>query len=148
MPHVMRAALGLTGAVRVFGGDYPTDDGTCVRDYIHVVDLVEAHVTALAHLEEHPGVHTFNLGTGRGVSVLELIGAVHEATGAEVPYEVVDRRAGDAVALWADASLVEEALGWVARRSLTDMCFDHFNFQRANPRGYETSSDVAVVGDD
>ena len=111
MPHVIRAVLGLSGAVRVFGGDYPTHDGTCVRDYIHVVDLVEAHVLAVEHLGAHPGVHTFNLGTGRGVSVLELIAAVEGVTGVPVPCEIVDRRPGDAVALWAYASAGPRLVG-------------------------------------
>jgi UDP-glucose 4-epimerase len=144
MPHVMRAALGTGGALQVFGGDYPTPDGTCVRDYVHVVDLVEAHVLALEHITGRAGVHTLNLGTGTGVSVLELVEAVERTVGVEVPCDIVDRRPGDAVALWADPSRAAMVLGWVARRSVVDMCLDHYAFHQAHPHGYDQLPTASV----
>ena len=130
MPFVARVADGRLPKVKVFGGDYPTRDGTGIRDYVHVVDLAEGHVAALATHHGDPGVHTYNLGTGRGHSVLEVIGAYEAASGKPVPYEIVERRAGDVAANWADVSRAEEGLGWKASRGLTEMCADSWEWQQ------------------
>lgn len=126
MPYVCRVAAGELPELRVFGGDYPTPDGTGVRDYIHVVDLAAGHVAALDRLAS--GVGVWNLGRGVGVSVLELVAAFEEATGTRVPYRIVDRRPGDVAALYADPSRAEAELGWKATRALADMCADAWRF--------------------
>ncbi|MBM7571389.1 UDP-glucose 4-epimerase GalE [Aquibacillus albus] len=128
MPYVTQVAQGKLEKLRVFGNDYPTIDGTGVRDYIHVMDLAEGHVAALENLKE--GVNIYNLGTGRGTSVLELVHAFEEANGVEVPYEIVDRRPGDIASCYADVSKAKEELGWVARRDIVDMCRDAWRFER------------------
>ncbi len=130
MPYVAQVAAGLLPELHVFGGDYPTPDGTGVRDYIHVVDLAAGHVTALESLTDLPGVHVYNLGTGRGHSVLEVVRAYEEASGREIPYKVVGRRPGDVAASWADVSKAERDLGWVAERGLAEMCADSWNWQQ------------------
>ncbi|HEY7823502.1 MAG TPA: GDP-mannose 4,6-dehydratase, partial [Acidimicrobiia bacterium] len=130
MPYVARAAAGLLPKLRVFGGDYPTRDGTGIRDYIHVVDLAEGHVAALEKRADQPGIHTYNLGTGRGHSVLEVLKTYEEESGKPVPYEIVDRRAGDVAETWADPSKAAEELGWRTTRDLRDMCADSWNWQR------------------
>lgn len=130
MPYVARVAAGLLPKLRVFGGDYPTRDGTGIRDYIHVVDLAEGHVAALEKRGGHPGIHTYNLGTGRGHSVLEVVKTYEEESGKPVPYEIVDRRAGDVAESWADPSKAAEELGWRTTRDLADMCADSWNWQR------------------
>jgi UDP-glucose 4-epimerase len=136
MPLVMRAALG-TMPLRVFGDDYPTRDGTCIRDYIHVVDLADAHVRAVELLDRGPcGVVPVNLGTGDGVTVLEIIAAASAAVGHDIPFARVDRRPGDAAAVWADPARAHELLGWRATRTIADMCADHWRFQAAHPEGY------------
>ena len=139
MPFVTQVALGKFEKLNVFGGDYDTRDGTCIRDYIHVVDLAKAHVLAVEKLDGNLGVHTYNLGTGTGSTVLEVVQAFEKATGIELPYEVVGRRAGDIVAAYADASKAKEELGWVAQLDLLDMCKDGWNWQSKNPNGLEES---------
>ncbi|HSN34157.1 MAG TPA: GDP-mannose 4,6-dehydratase, partial [Ideonella sp.] len=122
--------------LEVFGGDWPTPDGTGVRDYLHVVDLAEGHVAALDHLVAGGASLTVNLGTGRGHSVLELVRAFEVASGRAVPYEIVGRRAGDIAACWADPALAERLLGWRATRDLEAMCRDAWRWQSMNPDGY------------
>ncbi len=131
MPYIARVAAGLLPRLSVFGGDYSTPDGTGVRDYIHVVDLAIGHVVALeAHLKQ-PGVFTYNLGTGRGHSVLEVLAAYEEASGKPIPYQIVDRRPGDVAASWADVSLAESELGWKTERDLDDICIDSWRWQQS-----------------
>jgi UDP-glucose 4-epimerase len=132
MPYIARVAAGLLPKLSVFGGDYSTPDGTGVRDYIHVVDLAIGHVVALeAHLKQ-PGVFTYNLGTGHGHSVLEVLAAYEEASGKPIPYQIVDRRPGDVAASWADVSLAESELGWKTERDLNDMCIDSWRWQQSS----------------
>ena len=126
MPYVTQVAKGKLKKLRVFGNDYPTVDGTGVRDYIHVMDLAEGHVAALDNLTE--GVHIYNLGTGQGTSVLELVKAFEEANGIEVPYEIVERRPGDIAECYADASKAKRELGWIAKRDIIAMCRDAWRF--------------------
>lgn len=128
MPYVTQVAKGKLTQLRVFGNDYPTVDGTGVRDYIHVVDLAEGHVAALEQLTA--GVHVYNLGTGRGTSVLELVKAFEEANDIQVPYEIVDRRPGDIASCYADATKAEKELGWVAKRDIVSMCRDSWKFEK------------------
>ncbi|MCM3586982.1 UDP-glucose 4-epimerase GalE [Mesobacillus maritimus] len=128
MPYVTQVAKGKLEKLRVFGNDYPTVDGTGVRDYIHVVDLAEGHVAALESLTE--GVHVYNLGTGKGTSVLELVKAFEEANGIEVPYEIIDRRPGDIASCYADASKAKRELGWTAKRDILAMCRDAWRFEK------------------
>ncbi len=130
MPYVTRVAEGSLPRLRVFGGDYPTRDGTGERDYIHVVDLAEGHVVALTRLAATPGVHTFNLGTGRGHTVLEVVKTFEEVTGQPVPYEIVERRPGDVASSWAAVDKVRHQLGWVAHRDLAEMCADAWLWQQ------------------
>jgi UDP-glucose 4-epimerase len=137
MPYVAQVAVGRLPRLRVFGGDWPTPDGTGVRDYIHVSDLAEGHVAALRRLLAAPGSFTVNLGTGRGHSVLEVVTAFAAASGREIPYEIVPRRAGDVAACWADPSRAQQLLGWRARHDLARMCADHWRWQQAHPRGFE-----------
>ena len=136
MPFVMQVAVGRRDHVTVFGGDYPTPDGTGVRDYIHVVDLAEGHLAALRSLDRFDGAVPVNLGTGVGYSVLDVIRAASEAVGHEVAYEIGPRRPGDAAAVWADPTNAKEVLGWSASRTLADMCADHWRWQASNPEGY------------
>lgn len=137
VPYVAQVAVGKRDYVHVYGGDYPTDDGTGVRDYIHVVDLARGHVAALEWMEGRTGVEVFNLGTGTGSSVLEVVRAFGEACGQNLPYKVEGRRAGDIAANFADASKAEREMGWVAELTLADMCRDSWNWQSHNPNGYE-----------
>lgn len=136
MPYLSQIAVGRLSELRVFGDDYPSPDGTAIRDYIHVVDVADAHRVALDHLDDRDGFRVFNLGTGSGVSVLELMAAFSEACGKEIPYRIVGRRLGDVASLIADADNVEREWGWRTRRDLADMCRDAWNFQRQNPEGY------------
>lgn len=137
LPFVSQVAVGRREQVSVFGDDYDTPDGTGVRDYIHVVDLARAHVAAIEHLE-HPGQYkAYNIGTGEGVSVLELIEAFARASGRDVPYAVVARRPGDVAACYADVSLAETELGWRAEYDIAKACADSWRWQSQNPRGYE-----------
>ncbi|MEH6587359.1 MAG: UDP-glucose 4-epimerase GalE [Halioglobus sp.] len=137
MPFVAQVAVGRRDKLAVFGDDYPTPDGTGVRDYIHVVDLAEGHVAALNYVLKNNGVLTLNLGTGNGVSVLDMVRAFEQASGRDIPYEIVDRRAGDIAECWADPALAESLLGWRASRSLQQMCTDAWRWQEGNPQGYE-----------
>jgi UDP-glucose 4-epimerase len=138
MPLVMQVAVGRRPFVAVYGGDYPTPDGTGVRDYVHVVDLAAAHEAALVRLsgEGEAGHMVVNIGTGTGHSVLEVIDAASRASGRPIPYEVVDRRTGDVAATWADVTFAQEFLDWRAERDLTAMATDHWRWQQANPTGY------------
>jgi UDP-glucose 4-epimerase len=136
MPFIMQVAVGRHDRLEVFGDDYDTPDGTCIRDYIHVVDLADAHLAALGALERVQGCRHVNVGTGTGSSVLEVVAAAGRAVGREIPYEVVDRRPGDAPRVWADTTLAAELLGWQARHDLDDMCRDHWRWQRENPHGF------------
>jgi UDP-glucose 4-epimerase len=138
MPYVAQVAVGRRPRLQVFGGDWPTWDGTGVRDYIHVVDLAEGHVRTLEHLLSTPGSLTLNLGTGRGQSVLDVIRAFERASGRPVPFEVVARRPGDVAACYADPTQAERVLGWRAQRDLDVMCRDTWRWQSQNPVGYET----------
>ncbi len=136
MPYVAQVACGRLPSLSVFGNDYPTPDGTGVRDYIHVVDLAEGHVAALRRLFGLPGSFTVNLGTGRGYSVLEVVAAYAAASGREVPYRVQPRRPGDVAACYADPALARSLLGWTARHDLDRMCQDSWRWQSANPKGF------------
>lgn len=136
MPYVMKVAIGELPHVNVFGNDYPTPDGTGVRDYIHVVDLAVGHVRAIKKIQENPGVKIYNLGTGKGYSVLDVIDNVSRAVGKEIPYVIAERRAGDIAECYADASLAKEELDWEAKYGMKEMCEDSWNWQKNNPKGY------------
>jgi UDP-glucose 4-epimerase len=138
MPYVAQVAVGRRPHLQVFGDDYPTPDGTGVRDYIHVLDLASGHVAALARLLDVPGSFTVNLGTGQGASVLDVVRAYELASGRLVPYRVVTRRPGDVAACWADPTLAHELLGWHARLDLARMCEDSWRWQSMNPKGFES----------
>jgi UDP-glucose 4-epimerase len=129
VPYIAQVAGGQRTKLSVYGNDYPTADGTGMRDYIHVVDLATGHLKALARLASAPGVHTYNLGTGRGNSVLEMVRAFEQASGRPVPYEIVARRPGDIAVCFADAGLAERELGWKAERSIAQMCADAWRWQ-------------------
>ncbi|RZU37058.1 UDP-galactose 4-epimerase [Fluviicoccus keumensis] len=139
MPYVAQVATGKLSRLSVFGSDYPTHDGTGVRDYIHVVDLVRGHVKALQYLESHPGLVTVNLGTGRGYSVLDMVKAFERASGKPVAYELVGRRPGDVAACYADPALAQQLFGWAAEFDQEAMCRDAWNWQRQNPAGYASA---------
>ncbi len=136
LPFVAQVAVGRRDKVRVFGSDYPTPDGTGVRDYIHVMDLAAGHLAALDFIAGRPGVRRWNLGTGRGSSVLEVLSAFGKAAGFDIPYELTDRRPGDAAISYADATAALAELGWSAHRTLETMCEDHWRWQKNNPNGY------------
>ncbi|SEK38627.1 UDP-glucose 4-epimerase GalE [Halomonas daqiaonensis] len=135
MPFIAQVAVGRRPGLAIFGDDYPTQDGTCVRDYLHVMDLAAGHVASLACLEQ-PGVHIYNLGTGQGVSVLEMVRTFEQVTGQRVPYRIAPRRDGDLAAFWADAGKAERELGWRAERGLEEMLRDTWRWQERNPQGY------------
>ena len=137
MPFISQTAIGKLQHLNVFGNDYPTHDGTGVRDYIHVVDLAKGHVAAISHLMVNKGVSVFNLGTGIGYSVLDMVHAFEEANGISVPYEIAPRRPGDLAVCYADPSKSREVLGWSAVRDQTDMCRDTWNWQSKNPNGFD-----------
>lgn len=139
-PFVTQVAVGRRDKVSVFGNDYPTADGTGVRDYIHVMDLAAGHAAALDYLSGHQGLHTWNLGTGRGYSVLEIIHAFEAASGTSVPYELVGRRPGDAPVSLADPSSAFRDLGWKASETLESMCADAWRWQQHNPDGYRAKA--------
>ena len=136
MPYVMQVAVGRRPAVRVFGNDYETRDGTGIRDYIHVVDLAQGHLAALERLDHLDGCAAVNLGTGEGHTVLEVIRAASKAVGDDIPYEITGRRDGDIAATWADPTHARELLRWEARRTLDEMCADAWRWQSQNPNGY------------
>jgi UDP-glucose 4-epimerase len=140
MPFIAQVAVGRRDKLSVFGDDYPTADGTCERDYIHVEDLAAGHVAALNRIatSDEP-IRTWNLGTGRGTSVLEMVRAFERASGRPIPYDVVARRAGDLPASWADPTRANDELGWSATRTVDDMCEDTWRWQSANPHGYENA---------
>ena len=136
VPYVAQVAVGKLEAVQVFGNDYPTPDGTGVRDYIHVCDLASGHVAALNWMNGKTGVEIFNLGTGTGTSVLEVVAAFSKACGKELPYVIRERRAGDIAANWCDASKAKRMMGWKAQYDIADMCRDSWNWQSHNPNGF------------
>ncbi len=136
MPYVAQVAVGKHPFVRVWGNDYPTPDGTGVRDYIHVMDLADGHIKALEKLAQKPGLVLYNLGTGRGYSVMEVIHAFEKACGHEIPYKILERRPGDAATSYADASKANRELGWYTMRSMDDMCADAWRWQSLNPNGF------------
>jgi UDP-glucose 4-epimerase len=137
MPYLTQVAVGRLAELHIFGSDYPTPDGSCVRDYIHVVDLAAGHLKALDKLADQPGVAVYNLGTGRGYSVLEVVQAFARACGKPIPYRLVARRPGDLPVSFADPSKAERELGWKALRGLDEMCADAWRWQSHNPNGYE-----------
>ena len=137
MPYISQTAIGRRDHLNVFGNDYPTPDGTGVRDYIHVVDLAKGHVAAIRYLMSHTGESVFNLGTGHGYSVLDMVNAFETANGVKVPYVITECRPGELPACYADPSKSLEVLGWKAERDLVDMCRDTWNWQKHNPNGYE-----------
>ncbi|MDL2250867.1 UDP-glucose 4-epimerase GalE [Lachnospiraceae bacterium OttesenSCG-928-J05] len=137
MPYVAQVAVGKLERVGVFGDDYDTPDGTGVRDYIHVVDLAKGHVNAIEKIIGHPGLKVYNLGTGIGYSVLDMIHAFSKACGKELPYQILPRRAGDIAMCYADPALAKAELGWEATKNLEDMCVDTWRWQSQNPNGYE-----------
>lgn len=137
MPAIAQTAVGKRDHLNVFGNDYPTKDGTGVRDYIHVVDLAKGHVAAIRYMDSHCGEAIFNLGTGNGYSVLEMVKAFEKVNDVQVPYVMADRRAGDLAAVYADPTRSGVLLGWKAERTLEDMCRDAWNWQSHNPNGYD-----------
>lgn len=139
LPYVAQVAIGKLPCVGVFGNDYDTPDGTGVRDYIHVVDLAAGHVKAVEKIKEKPGVRVYNLGTGRGYSVLDVVKAFGKACGHEIPYQIKPRRAGDIATCYSDASLAKKELGWEAKYGIDEMCADSWRWQRQNPDGYRES---------
>lgn len=140
LPFITQVAVGLRDSLKVFGGDYPTADGTCIRDYLHVVDLADGHVAAIDWLASQPNFHNvepFNLGTGTGVSVLEIIASFEAATHQKINFEIVDRRAGDLPAFWANAEKAKKVLNWRATKDVIQMVEDSWNWQKNNPLGYQ-----------
>ncbi|MGH4038734.1 MAG: UDP-glucose 4-epimerase GalE [Sphaerochaeta sp.] len=137
MPYITQVAVGKLEKLGVFGDDYDTPDGTGVRDYIHVVDLAKGHVKALKSIDEKCGIEIFNLGTGTGYSVLDVVKAFEKANGVEIPYVIKPRRAGDIATCYSDPSKVEKVLGWKAEFGIEDMCRDSWNWQKNNPNGFE-----------
>jgi UDP-glucose 4-epimerase len=140
MPYVAQVAVGRRPHLQVFGNDYDTPDGTGVRDYIHVMDLAEGHVAAVSHVLDTADSMTLNLGTGRGVSVLELVKAYEKASGRTIPYVIAPRRVGDVAACYADPSLASATLGWRARRDLGQMCADSWRWQSTHPQGFDAGA--------
>lgn len=137
MPYITQVAIGKLACLGVFGNDYDTPDGTGVRDYIHVVDLAKGHVKALKKLEENGGLSVYNLGTGVGYSVLDIVKNFEEANGVKIPYEIKPRRAGDIATCYSDASKAKRELDWEAEYGIMEMCRDSWNWQKKNPNGYE-----------
>ncbi len=137
VPYISQVAVGKLSEVKIFGNDYPTPDGTGVRDYIHIMDLADGHMQALEKLADNPGLVSYNLGTGKGYSVLEMVNAFAKAADREIPYRVVERRPGDIAACYADPSKAEKELSWKATRGIEEMCADTWRWQTMNPNGYE-----------
>ena len=137
MPYITQVAVGKLKELGVFGNDQDTPDGTGVRDYIHVVDLAKGHVKALKKIEENPGLAIYNLGTGKGYSVLDIVKNFEAATGVKIPYVIKPRRAGDIATCYCDASKAEKELGWKAENGIREMCEDSWRWQSNNPQGYE-----------
>ncbi len=136
LPYIAQVAVGRLERLSVFGGDYPTRDGTGVRDYIHVVDLAFGHIAAVQKLAHKPGATAYNLGTGQGYSVLEMVAAFARACGKPIPYQIVARRPGDIAETYADPSWAQQELGWRAAKGLDEMCADVWRWQSANPNGF------------
>ncbi|MCL2163827.1 MAG: UDP-glucose 4-epimerase GalE [Oscillospiraceae bacterium] len=136
MPFISQTAIGRRKCLNIFGGDYDTPDGTGVRDYVHVVDLAAGHVSAIKYLERVAGVSVFNLGTGKGISVLELVSAFEEASGVSIPKQIVGRRPGDLPVCYASTEKARRELGWAARKTIADACADSWRWQSDNPNGY------------
>ena len=136
MPYITQVAVGRREYLSIYGNDYDTHDGTGVRDYIHVVDLAKGHVAAVKYVENHKGCEVFNLGTGTGYSVLDMVKAFNDANGLDLPYKIVDRRPGDLATCYADPAKSAEKLGWKAEKTLVDMCRDSWRWQSQNPMGY------------
>jgi UDP-glucose 4-epimerase len=137
VPYIAQVAVGKLPELLIFGNDYPTSDGTGVRDYIHVMDLASGHIKALEKLAENPGLATYNLGTGKGCSVLEMLETFSRAAGRKIPYRIVERRPGDIASCYADPSKAERELSWKAARDIKAMCADAWRWQAENPEGYE-----------
>ena len=138
VPYITQVAIGKLEKLRVFGNDYPTKDGTGVRDYIHVVDLANGHLAALNRLQENGGLMIYNLGTGAGYSVLDVVDAFSKASSRPIPYEITERRPGDIAECYADPQKAERELSWKAERGLTEMCRDSWNWQQKNPQGFQS----------
>lgn len=136
MPYISQTAIGRREYLNVFGNDYDTPDGTGIRDYIHVVDLAKGHVAAISYMEDHKGESVFNLGTGKGCSVLEVVHAFEKANNVKVPYRIAPRRAGDLAVCYCSPDKSAKVLGWRALRNIEDMCRDTWNWQTRNPNGY------------
>lgn len=136
LPYISQVAIGKLKELSVFGGDYPTKDGTGIRDYIHVVDLSKGHLDALNKISDNRGCHVWNLGTGQGYSVLEIVSAFEKVLGVDVPYEIVSRRSGDVAECWSDPKKAKDELNWSATRGLSEMMKDTWRWQRNNPKGY------------
>jgi UDP-glucose 4-epimerase len=136
MPFIAQVAVGRRDKLSIFGADYPTEDGTCERDYLHVVDLAKGHVSAL-QATSRSGTHIYNLGTGKGTSVKQMVTSFERVTGVPIPYQIASRRAGDLAAFWADASKAEKELGWRAQRDIDEMMRDTWHWQQKNPQGYK-----------
>lgn len=137
LPYISQVAIGKLDCVSVFGNDYPTRDGTGVRDYIHVVDLAVGHIKALDKIKSKTGITTYNLGTGNGYSVLEMVEAFKKASGRNIPYRITGRRPGDIAECYADPTLAKKELNWIAERGIDEMCRDTWNWQSKNPNGYK-----------
>ena len=140
MPYIAQVAAGKRAKLNVFGADYPTPDGTGVRDFIHVVDLARGHVAACTYLATHTGCEAINLGTGHGQSVLELVHTFERVNGVQIPYQVIARRPGDIATCYADATKARELLGWTAEKTLEDMCRDTWRWQKNNPNGFRSEA--------
>ena len=137
MPYITQVAVGKLKELGIFGNDYDTPDGTGVRDYIHVVDLAKGHVKAVEKIKEQPGLGLYNLGTGIGYSVLDIVKNFEEASGVKIPYVIKPRREGDIATCYSDAKKAERELGWKAEKTILDMCEDSWRWQSQNPNGYE-----------
>ena len=137
MPYITQVAVGKLQQLRVFGDDYDTPDGTGVRDYIHVDDLAHGHILSIKKIEEKPGLLIYNLGTGLGTSVLELVHAFEEANNIKINYQIVDRRPGDIAACYANADKANREMGFKCTRTIVDACRDSWNWQKKNPKGYD-----------
>lgn len=135
-PYIAQVAVGRREKLTVFGADYPTIDGTGVRDYIHVMDLADGHIAALNKVSQQSGLHIYNLGTGKGTSVLEMIAAFEKAAGKPIPYQLADRRPGDIAECWSSPEKALNDLGWKAKYSIQDMADDTWRWQHKNPNGY------------
>lgn len=137
MPYITQVAVGKLKELGVFGNDYDTPDGTGVRDYIHVVDLAKGHVATLSKIQENPGLKIYNLGTGHGYSVLDIVTNFEKANGIKIPYSIKPRRAGDIATCYCDPALAKAEMGWEAQYGIEEMCRDSWSWQKNNPNGYE-----------